>query len=187
MRSTCVPSDWPLSLSDGHDLTGRLDAISVGVWVPSILALGAFLLAGSDRKQGSRTTQLICSWAVPSPWSCLSASPPTECSGLVESTGSRLHWLDLRRSFQAQAARYDRVSLLAETRSTCSLSKPADLRVWSYAPSPRGRGWRGTWHGSRRNAPEARGRALRGFWAGRTCPWSRPSRAQSRSEARRFR
>ncbi len=37
----------------GDDILGRLNGIYVGVWVPSILALGAFLLAGSDRKQGS--------------------------------------------------------------------------------------------------------------------------------------
>lgn len=29
----------------GDDLAGRLDGIFVGVWVPSILALGSFLLA----------------------------------------------------------------------------------------------------------------------------------------------
>jgi len=34
----------------GDDLTGRLNGIYVGVWVPSILALGAFLLSGSNRK-----------------------------------------------------------------------------------------------------------------------------------------
>ena len=34
----------------GDDLTGRLNGIYVGVWVPSILALGAFLLSGNDRK-----------------------------------------------------------------------------------------------------------------------------------------
>lgn len=37
----------------GDDILGRLNGIYVGVWVPSILALGAFLLTGSDRKQGS--------------------------------------------------------------------------------------------------------------------------------------
>ena len=37
----------------GDDILGRLNGIYVGVWVPSILALGAFLLTSSDRKQGS--------------------------------------------------------------------------------------------------------------------------------------
>lgn len=37
----------------GDDLTGRLNGIYVGVWVPSILALGAFLLSGNDRKDQS--------------------------------------------------------------------------------------------------------------------------------------
>ena len=37
----------------GDDILGRLNGIYVGVWVPSILALGAVLLTGSDRKQGS--------------------------------------------------------------------------------------------------------------------------------------
>ena len=50
-----------------------------------------------------------------------------------------------------------RVSLLAETRFTTYFCKPADLRVWNYAPSPRGRGWRGTWRETRRNGPEAMG------------------------------
>ena len=35
------------------DILGRLNGIYVGVWVPSILALGALLLTSSDRKQGS--------------------------------------------------------------------------------------------------------------------------------------
>ncbi len=30
----------------GHEQTDKLNGIYVGVWVPSILALGAFLLAG---------------------------------------------------------------------------------------------------------------------------------------------
>jgi uncharacterized membrane protein len=29
----------------GHDMEGRLNGIFVGIWVPSILALGAFVLA----------------------------------------------------------------------------------------------------------------------------------------------
>jgi hypothetical protein len=33
----------------GDDVLGRLNGIFVGVWVPSILALGAFVLAGSRR------------------------------------------------------------------------------------------------------------------------------------------
>jgi hypothetical protein len=37
----------------GDEVLGRLNGIYVGVWVPSILALGAFLLSGSDRNQGS--------------------------------------------------------------------------------------------------------------------------------------
>jgi hypothetical protein len=40
----------------GDGLTGRLNRIYVWVWILLILALGAFLLAGSDRNQGSRTT-----------------------------------------------------------------------------------------------------------------------------------
>lgn len=36
----------------GDDMNGRLNGIYVGVWVPSILALGAFLLSGkSDEKK----------------------------------------------------------------------------------------------------------------------------------------
>ncbi len=31
--------------ADAGDLEGRLDGIFVGIWVPSILALGAFILA----------------------------------------------------------------------------------------------------------------------------------------------
>ena len=31
---------------DGNEQTDKLNGIYVGVWVPSILALGAFLLAG---------------------------------------------------------------------------------------------------------------------------------------------
>jgi hypothetical protein len=34
----------------GDDVLGRLNGIFVGVWVPSILALGAFILAGTQRK-----------------------------------------------------------------------------------------------------------------------------------------
>ena len=34
----------------GEDEVNRLNGIYVGVWVPSILALGAFLLAGSKDK-----------------------------------------------------------------------------------------------------------------------------------------
>jgi hypothetical protein len=37
----------------GDDQLGRLNGIYVGVWVPSILALGAFLLSGNDRKDQS--------------------------------------------------------------------------------------------------------------------------------------
>jgi hypothetical protein len=35
---------------NGEETTDRLNGIYVGVWVPSILALGAFLLAGSKDK-----------------------------------------------------------------------------------------------------------------------------------------
>jgi len=31
----------------GHEVTDKLNGIYVGVWVPSILALGAFLVASS--------------------------------------------------------------------------------------------------------------------------------------------
>lgn len=34
----------------GDDALGRLNGIFVGVWVPSILALGAFVLAGNRSK-----------------------------------------------------------------------------------------------------------------------------------------
>lgn len=33
----------------GEDVLGRLNGIYVGIWVPSILALGALILAGSPR------------------------------------------------------------------------------------------------------------------------------------------
>jgi hypothetical protein len=36
-----------LYFSGGEEVLDRLNGIYVGVWVPSILALGAFLLAGS--------------------------------------------------------------------------------------------------------------------------------------------
>jgi hypothetical protein len=34
----------------GNEQTDKLNGIYVGVWVPSILALGAFLLAGQEKK-----------------------------------------------------------------------------------------------------------------------------------------
>ena len=34
----------------GNSVEDRLNGIYVGVWVPSILALGAFLLAGQGKK-----------------------------------------------------------------------------------------------------------------------------------------
>ena len=34
----------------GEEVTDRLNGIYVGVWVPSILALGTFLVAGSKDK-----------------------------------------------------------------------------------------------------------------------------------------
>jgi hypothetical protein len=37
----------------GDDTLGRLNGIYVGVWVPSILALGAFLLSGKSDKEKS--------------------------------------------------------------------------------------------------------------------------------------
>ena len=33
----------------GDDILGRLNGIYVGIWVPSILSLGALILAGSRR------------------------------------------------------------------------------------------------------------------------------------------
>jgi Na+/melibiose symporter-like transporter len=36
--------------ADADDIAGRLNGIYVGIWVPSILALGAFILAGDRRK-----------------------------------------------------------------------------------------------------------------------------------------
>jgi hypothetical protein len=34
----------------GDDVLGRLNGIYVGIWVPSILALGALILVGSKRR-----------------------------------------------------------------------------------------------------------------------------------------
>lgn len=34
----------------GDDPLGRMNGIFVGIWVPSILALGALILAGTQRK-----------------------------------------------------------------------------------------------------------------------------------------
>lgn len=34
----------------GEDVAGRLNGVYVGIWVPSILALGAFILSGDRRK-----------------------------------------------------------------------------------------------------------------------------------------
>lgn len=39
-----------LYFSGGDEVLDRLNGIYVGVWVPSILALGTFLLAGSKDK-----------------------------------------------------------------------------------------------------------------------------------------
>ena len=36
--------------ADDGDIPGRLNGIYVGVWVPSILALGAFLMSTRDKK-----------------------------------------------------------------------------------------------------------------------------------------
>jgi len=36
----------------GDDVTERLNGIYVGIWVPSILALGALILAGSRKGDG---------------------------------------------------------------------------------------------------------------------------------------
>lgn len=38
-----------LYFSAGDDVTKRLNGIYVGIWVPSILSLGAFILAGTKR------------------------------------------------------------------------------------------------------------------------------------------
>jgi hypothetical protein len=35
----------------GDDVLGRLNGIYVGIWVPSILALGALILAGSKKRE----------------------------------------------------------------------------------------------------------------------------------------
>ena len=37
--------------AEDGDLSARLNGIYVGIWVPSILALGAFILAGDRRKR----------------------------------------------------------------------------------------------------------------------------------------
>lgn len=37
--------------AEDGDLAGRLNGIYVGIWVPSILALGAFILAGDRRSK----------------------------------------------------------------------------------------------------------------------------------------
>ncbi len=37
--------------AEDGDLSGRLNGIYVGIWVPSILALGAFILSGDRRKK----------------------------------------------------------------------------------------------------------------------------------------
>jgi hypothetical protein len=34
------------------DVEGRLDGMYVGIWVPSILALGAFILSGNRKDSG---------------------------------------------------------------------------------------------------------------------------------------
>jgi hypothetical protein len=36
--------------AESDDLSGRLDGVYVGIWVPSILALGALILSGDRRK-----------------------------------------------------------------------------------------------------------------------------------------
>ena len=36
--------------ADGDDISARLNGVYVGIWVPSILALGALILSG-DRKK----------------------------------------------------------------------------------------------------------------------------------------
>jgi hypothetical protein len=53
--TTLLASAASLALSvflyfSGEEEINRLNGIYVGVWVPSILALGAFLLAGSKDK-----------------------------------------------------------------------------------------------------------------------------------------
>jgi hypothetical protein len=34
----------------GDDVLGRMNGLFVGIWVPSILALGALVLAGTNRR-----------------------------------------------------------------------------------------------------------------------------------------
>ena len=36
--------------SAGDDILGRLNGVYVGVWVPSILGLGAFVLSGNSKR-----------------------------------------------------------------------------------------------------------------------------------------
>jgi hypothetical protein len=38
---------------DPDDMPARLNGLYVGIWVPSILALGAFLLSGDRRRGGT--------------------------------------------------------------------------------------------------------------------------------------
>ncbi len=47
--ASLVLSVW-LYFGDGASTDDRLNGIFVGVWVPSILALGAFLVASGPRK-----------------------------------------------------------------------------------------------------------------------------------------
>lgn len=48
--ASLVLSVW-LYFSDGASIDDRLNGIFVGVWVPSILALGAFLVATESKKE----------------------------------------------------------------------------------------------------------------------------------------
>ncbi len=47
--ASLVLSVW-LYFSNGSEMDDRLNGIFVGVWVPSILALGNFLIASDSRK-----------------------------------------------------------------------------------------------------------------------------------------
>lgn len=40
-----------LYFAAGDDLNGRLNGVFVGIWVPSILSMGALLLAGRESRR----------------------------------------------------------------------------------------------------------------------------------------
>jgi hypothetical protein len=70
---------------------------------------------------------------------------PDDCASVNNSnlvlagpTRSSVHGLNLRECCQSKTARKDSVSRFAETRFTSCFNKPAELQVWTFAPSPSG-------------------------------------------------